>query len=191
MRLLFITQTLDRQDAVLGFVPRWVDSFAARVERVRVIALSIGDTSGLAANVDVRVVGRKGTLMRYLRYRSFLREALVKDRFDTVLAHMIPRYSIVAAGAARRARARHFLWYTHGAVDDRLRKAERVVENIFTASEESLRLETPKKIVTGHGIDLEHFDARGTLPMGAPRFLSVGRMTPSKDPLTLIESEFA
>ena len=188
MRLLFITQVLDRQDAVLGFVPRWVDSFAKQVERVRVIALSIGDLSGLGSNVDVRVVGRKGTLRRYLRYRSFLREAFVKDGFDTVLAHMIPRYSSVAAGPARRAGARHFLWYTHGAVDHRLRKAERVVESIFTASEESMRLDTPKKVVTGHGIDLEHFDARGTVPLGAPRLLSVGRMTPSKDPLTLIEA---
>ena len=101
MRLLFITQTLDRQDAVLGFVPRWIDGLAARVERVRVIALSIGDLSGLASNVDVRVVGRKGTLLRYLRFRAFLREAFVKDHFDTLLAHMIPRYSIQAAGQAR------------------------------------------------------------------------------------------
>lgn len=188
MRLLFITQVLDRQDAVLGFVPRWIDGLAANVEQVRVIALSIGDLSGLASNVDVRVVGRKGTIRRYLRYRSFLREAFARDGFDTLLAHMIPRYSTVAAGSARRAGARHFLWYTHGAVDERLRKAERVVERIFTASEESLRLETPKKVVTGHGIDIEHFDARGTRPLGAPRLLSVGRMTPSKDPLTLIEA---
>jgi glycosyltransferase involved in cell wall biosynthesis len=188
MRLLFLTQVLDRQDAILGFLPRWIDSFAGRVERVRVVALSIGDTSGLAPNVDVRVVGRKGTLVRYLRYRAFLREALAKDGFDTVLSHMIPRYALVAAGPARRAGARRFLWYTHGAVDERLRRAERVVEKIFTASEESLRLETPKKVVTGHGVDVEHFDGRGTRPMGAPRLLSVGRMTPSKDPLTLIEA---
>lgn len=188
MRLIFITQVLDRQDAILGFVPRWVDAFAARVEAVRVIALSIGDVSGLPANVDVRVVGRKGTFWRYLRYRSFLREALVHQGFDTVLAHMIPRYSTVAASPARRAGARHFLWYTHGAVDERLRRAERVVEAIFTASEESMRLETPKKVVTGHGVDLEHFDSRGVRPLGRPRILSVGRMTPSKDPLTLIEA---
>jgi len=188
MRLLFLTQVLDRQDAVLGFVPRWVDALAARVEQVRVIALSIGDCSGLAANVDVRVVGRSGRFLRYLRYRRYLREALRRDGFDRVLAHMIPRYALLAAGPARRAGARQFLWYTHGTVDDRLRKAERVVEGIFTASEESLRLQTPKKIVTGHGIDLAHFDAQGTQPLGAPRLLSVGRMTPSKDPLCLIEA---
>lgn len=188
MRLVFITQVLDRQDAILGFVPRWVEAFAAHVEAVRVIALSIGDVSGLPHNVDVRVVGRKGTFWRYMRYRSFLREALARQGFDTVFAHMIPRYSTVAARPARRAGARHFLWYTHGAVDDRLRRAERVVDAIFTASEESMRLETPKKVVTGHGIDLEHFDSRGVRPLGRPRILSVGRMTPSKDPLTLIDA---
>src|SRR5688572_9009410 len=113
MRLLFLTQVLDRQDAVLGFVPRWVDGFARKVERVRVVALSIGDLGGMEANVDVRVVGRSGTIRRYLRFRKFLREALVKEGFDTVLAHMVPRYAIRAAGMARRAGAGHFLWYTH------------------------------------------------------------------------------
>ena len=28
MRLLFLTQVLDRGDAVLGFVPRWIEGFA-------------------------------------------------------------------------------------------------------------------------------------------------------------------
>ncbi|MBK8178975.1 MAG: glycosyltransferase family 4 protein [Planctomycetes bacterium] len=188
MRLLFLTQTLDRQDAVLGFVPRWVEEFASRVEAVRVVALSAGDLQGLPPNVDVRVVGRKGIVMRALRYRSYLRKALGKEGFDTVLAHMIPRYALFAASPARRAGAPLFLWYTHGAVDGRLLRAERVVDRIFTASEESLRLSTPKKLVTGHGIDLEHFDSRGVRPLGTPRLLSVGRLSAAKDPLTVIEA---
>jgi len=186
MKLVFLTQTLDAGDAVLGFVPRWIDGLAKRCERVRVIALSVGDVRGLAPNADAREVGRKGYVMRYLRYRKYLREALGTQGFDAVLSHMVPRYALLAAGAARRAGARQFLWYTHGAVDGRLRRAVALVDKVFTASEESLRMESPKKVVTGHGIDLRHFAPDGGEPVRPIRLLSVGRLTPAKDPLTIL-----
>ncbi len=186
MKLVFVTQVLDGADAVLGFVPRWVEGLARCSERVRVLALEVGDASGLPANVDVREIGRRGTLRRYLRYRGFLREAFAIERFDALLAHMVPRYATTGAAAVRRAGGRSYLWYTHATVDKRLVDAERVVDHVFTASEESLRLPTAKKIVTGHGIDLAHFDPGGENPVHPPRLLAVGRITPSKDPPTLV-----
>ncbi len=188
MKLLFLTQTIDAQDAVLGFVPRWIQGLARHCERVRVVALDQGDVSTLPANVDVRVVGREGRLRRWLRYRSILDEALGKEHFDVVLAHMVPRYALVAAGPARRNGARVYLWYTHAAVDSRLKRASRTVEKVFTASPESLRIDTDKRVVTGHGIDLNHFADRGEEPESPPRLLAVGRLTPSKDPLTAVEA---
>ena len=185
MRLLFLTQWLDRGDAVLGFVPRWVEGLAARVERLRVVCLWSGDLEGLPDNVDVRTVGRSGRLGRFLRYRRALGESF-SEGFDTVLAHMVPRYALLAAGPARRAGAPVYLWYTHKGVDRRLRRAERVVEGIFTASAESLRLDTPKRRVTGHGIDTGHFALANQRPAKPPRLLAVGRLTPAKDPLTLL-----
>lgn len=191
MKLLFLTQVLDRGDAVLGFVPRWVEGLARRCERVRVIALEAGDVSNLPPNVDVRVVGRTGTLRRWLRYKRFLREAFADDGFDRVLAHMVPRYALVAAGPARRHGARLFLWYTHAGVDRRLLAAIDRVETVFTASPESLRVDTEKRLVTGHGIDLGHFRQRGEQggeDARSARILSVGRLTPAKDPITVLEA---
>jgi glycosyltransferase involved in cell wall biosynthesis len=186
VKLLFLTQTLDRRDAVLGFVSRWVRGLAAYCTAVRVVALEVGDTSDLPPNVDWREVGRRGHLLRYLRYKSFLSEALLGQGYDTVLAHMVPRYSLIAHHQARRVGARQFLWYTHAGVDERLRKAVQRVEKVFTASEESLRVDTPKKVVTGHGIDLEHFDSQVAPTTRPRRLLSVGRLTPRKDPLTIL-----
>jgi glycosyltransferase involved in cell wall biosynthesis len=185
VKLLFLTQVLDRQDAVLGFVPRWIEGLAKRVERLRVVALEVGDTEGLPANVDWREIGRRGMLGRYLRYRRVLKAALAEEGFDAVLAHMVPRYALVAERPARRAGAGLFLWYTHKGVDRRLRLAVPRCDLVFTASPESLRLEAPNKVVTGHGIDLEHFPLT-ELPSGRTRLLSVGRMTPAKDPLTIL-----
>lgn len=188
MKLLFLTQVLDADDAVLGFVPRWVEAFARRSDRVRVVALEVGNTQGLPRNVDWREIGRKGSLRRWLRYRSVLNEALGQDGFDAVLAHMVPRYALLAAGPARRRGARLYLWYTHAAVDDRLVRASNVVTKVFTASPESLRIDTPRRVVTGHGIDLHHFGRREEDPAVPPRVLAVGRLTPAKDPLTVIEA---
>ncbi len=186
MKLLFLTQVLDRQDAVLGFVSRWIQGFARECESVRVVALEVGDTSDLPDNVDWREVGREGRVLRYLRYRRILGEACGKDGFDAVLAHMVPRYALVADGPARRAGAGRFLWYTHAGVDARLRKAVTCVEKTFTATDESLRVDTPTRVVTGHGIDCAHFAERAAPDEAPRRLLSVGRLTPRKDPLSVI-----
>lgn len=188
MKLVFLTQVLDRNDAVLGFATRWVEGFARHAERVRIVALEVGDTTGLPTNVDWREVGRRGVIRRYLRYRAILKEALEREHFDAVLAHMVPRYANVAAPFVRRAGARLYLWYTHGGVDARLERAVRESEKVFTATKESLRVASEKTVVTGHGIDLAHFDPRGAAPAEPPVVLSVGRLTPSKDPLTVIEA---
>jgi glycosyltransferase involved in cell wall biosynthesis len=185
MKLLFLTQTLDADDAVLGFTTRWVEGLSKHVEEVRAVALEVGRTDDLPANVSWREIGRRGKLGRWLRYRKVLNEAFAEG-YDAVLAHIVPRYASLAAAPARRAGAKLFLWYTHGAVDARLRKAESEVLKVFTATEESLCLETPKKVVTGHGVDVANFAPRGASPDSPPRILAVGRISPAKDPLTLL-----
>jgi glycosyltransferase involved in cell wall biosynthesis len=206
LRLVFVTQVLDRQDAVLGFVSRWVRGLAEAAEQVRVVALEVGDTSGLPDNVDWVELGRRGAVGRYLRYRRALGDAFGRGPsggFDGLLTHMVPRYSTVAAGWAARAGVAHYLWYTHKGVDRRLLRAIERVDGVFTASEESLRVETPKRIVTGHGIDAEHFDvapvplpasvpasgpAPGSAEAGGAALLSVGRLTAAKDPVCILDA---
>ncbi len=188
MKLLVLTQVLDRQNGVLGFFNRWIAELASHCEAVRVVALEVGDTSDLPDNVDWVEIGRRGVVGRYLRYRSTLASSLGKDGFDTVLAHMVPRYALVAAGPAKRSGARLFLWYTHKGVDARLRKAVTLVEKTFSASDESLRVETPTRVITGHGIDTDHFDLEPSDQTGTTRILSVGRLTPAKDPMTVIRA---
>jgi len=191
LKLLFLTQVLDRRDGVLGFVVRWIAEFAKHTDGVRVVALEVGDTSGLPDNVDWVEIGRRGRIGRYLKYRKTLAEALgsgPRGGFDAVLAHMVPRYALVAAGPARRSGARLYLWYTHKGVDARLRRAVPMTLKTFTASEESLRLESDRRVVTGHGIDTEHFDLAAPAFASPLRLLSVGRLTPAKDPLTILRA---
>jgi glycosyltransferase involved in cell wall biosynthesis len=187
VKLVFITQVYDEQDAVLGFVAGWVRDLAARCESVRVVCLEAGELARRPSNVEVRVLGRKGRILRWWRWRRFLAEAF-DDGATHVLAHMVPRYANMARGRARRAGAKLCLWYTHAGVDRRLLDACKACDLVFTASAESLRVDTPNKVVTGHGIDLRHFAPRGEPESAPARILSVGRLTPSKDPLVVVDA---
>lgn len=77
-------------------------------------------------------------------------------------------------------------------MDGRLLRAIERVDGVFTASEESLRVDTPKRIVTGHGIDAGHFDVERRAftdrANGGGRLLSVGRLTPAKDPECVLDA---
>ena len=187
MKLLFITQVYDPQDAVLGFVAGWIRELAARCESVQVICLEAGDLSQRPANVQVHVLGRHGYVRRWWRWRRYMSEAFAAG-CTHVLAHMVPRYATWAVRPARRARAKVCLWYTHAGVDQRLVDACAKVDLVFTASHESLRVATPNKVVTGHGIDTQHFRATHAPAQAPRRILSVGRLTPSKDPLVIVDA---
>ncbi|MDF1836558.1 MAG: glycosyltransferase, partial [Planctomycetota bacterium] len=63
------------------------------------------------------------------------------------------------------------------------------VDKVFSASDESLRVDSPKQVVTGHGIHVEHFAAqRPNTVREGPQLLAVGRLTPSKDALTTLQA---
>ena len=63
------------------------------------------------------------------------------------------------------------LWYSHKAVDLKLRIAEKLVDVIFTAAPESFTLKTQKKMVVGHGIDVDRY-------ADEPRRKTIGTASP-------------
>ncbi len=191
MRLLVLTQVLDRDDPVLGFTHGWIEALARHVDRVVVAPLKAG-VIDLPANVEVRSLGKEdglgtaGVLGRFVREVGSL---CLRRKVDAVLAHMVPRLAVYAAPFVLARDVPLFLWYTHKAVDWSLRAAEPLVRKAFTASERSFRLPSAKKVVTGHGIDTALFSPP---PAGALRpthdVAVVGRIAPAKDPLTVVEA---
>lgn len=191
MKLLFLTQVLDRNDPILGFAHGWVAALARHLERVIVAPLKAGEHD-LPANCEVRSLGKErgvGTLGILRNFARVVGGACRRGEVDAVLAHMVPRYAVYAAPFALPRRIPLFLWYTHKGVDWSLRLAEPLVLRAFTASAQSFRLASRKKVVTGHGIDTAHF--RPPEPgESAPTHdvAVVGRIAPAKDPLALVEA---
>ncbi len=192
MHLVILTQVLDREDAVLGFFHRWCEVFAEEVEQLTVFAHDVGDVD-LPDHVRVVSLGRdrgRSRVGRFVALQKGLWRLTGADRPDALWVHMVPRLGLFAAPVALLRRIPLFLWYTHKGVDRNLRMVVRLVQKVFTASEESFRLTTKhaqaKTLITGHGIDCDVF--RPGTKKRSVDVVCLGRIAPSKGQAELLEA---
>ncbi|OHA16012.1 MAG: hypothetical protein A3A10_01595 [Candidatus Tagabacteria bacterium RIFCSPLOWO2_01_FULL_42_9] len=199
MKLLIITQKIDQNDDILGFFHRWVEEFAKNCEQVVVIAQFVG-AYDLPRNIEVFSLGKERGHSKARQLINFYK-LLFKNlsRVDAVFVHMIPLWAVLGALFFKIYRKKVYLWYVHKSANWTLKLAEKLVENIFTASPESCRLKSDKIIITGHGIDINEFSAKGGSASGGKsripnpksngkfKIVSAGRIAPAKNLDILVE----
>lgn len=188
MRLLIITQKVDKNDDVFSFFHRWIVEFAKHCEQVTVVALGVGEFD-LPQNVHVFSLGKESGASRLTFVAKFY--SLIwreRNKYDVVFVHMNPVYVILGGIFWRLWNKKIALWYTHKNVDLRLRIAEKFTNIIFSASKESFRLPSKKLLVVGHGIDIEVFKPLGRQESETLRVITAGRISPVKNLETLFEA---
>lgn len=189
MKLLVLTQKVDRADPTLGFFHRWLEELAKNCEQVIVIALGVGDFK-LPANVRVLSLGKesKASRLTYLiKFFTYLWQE--RHHYDKVFVHMNPIYVVLAGGYWRLTGRPVALWYTHRQVDWKLRIAAKLATVIFSAAPESFQLKSSKLIVTGHGIDTAAFACPAKVRRTGPFvIMAVGRLTRIKHLDVLIKA---
>ena len=79
MRLLILTQAVDRSDSNLAFFHSWVEAFAARCDTVTVVCLREGEHA-LPANVRVLSLGKERGTFRITRLFLFFRYIISRKR---------------------------------------------------------------------------------------------------------------
>jgi glycosyltransferase involved in cell wall biosynthesis len=186
MKLLVVTQTLDKNDPTLGFFHEWIEAFSKKFEMVTVVALNVGMYT-LPENVRVHSLGKEvgaGRELRITRYVSLLYS--LRNEYTHVFAHMNPEYVIGGGWLWRMLGKKIGFWYVHGAVTFRLKLAALLAKRVFTASRESCRIKNTNVVVVGHGIDTELF-APKDVPH-PPSMVSIGRFSPSKKLELLIDT---
>lgn len=186
MKLLIITQKVDNQDDVLGFMHRWIEQFAAQCEQVTVICLFEG-RHALPANVRVFSLGKEKGVSR-LEYLVRFFGIIWRERaaYDSVFVHMNQIYVLLGGLLWRALGKRVALWYAHGAVPSSLRVAEKMVNTVFTSTNSGFRLPSKKIRVVGQGIDTDFFCPKAREDAQGFRIVVVGRISPIKDYETLI-----
>lgn len=184
MKLLIITQKYDINDSNLGAFIDWWDRLAKKFEQIYILALEKRTESKLS-NMEVVSMGKEkgvGFLGKIYGFYSGLFKIIGKT--DAILVHMVPKYVILAAPVAFVYKKPIYMWYTGVAAHWQLRLAVVFCKKIFTAHKAAMRINTPKRIITGHGIDINKFFSLREISrretISDITILSVGRITPSK-----------
>lgn len=189
MKLLILTQKIDLNDDVLGFMHGWVEEFAKHCQKITVIALGAGEYK-LPVNVKVLSLGKEvgESRIKYLInfYKYIWQE---RKNYDAVLVHMNKEYVILGGWYWRLAGKKIALWYVHKQAGFRLKLAEKIANVIFTASPESFKLKSSKLKIIGHGIDLNKFYySPGAKSDGNFKIIYIGRISGIKNQKLLIEA---
>lgn len=174
MKLLVVTQAVDRRHPVLGFFHRWLEEFGATCDRVVVVGQHVGEHA-LPPNVAVRTLGKEsgtGIVGQILRFWGFC----LREDYDAAFVHMSPAWIVLGAPIWLLRGKRPYLWYEVRRGGWVLKAAVACSRAVFSATRFGLPWPSPKQRVVGHGIDTALFHPP-TSPRNERELLAVGRVT--------------
>lgn len=183
MKLLFITHKIHEKDDDFAFTSLWVKEFIRQGFETEVICLEKGVHSG---GFNVHSLGKEAGRSKLQSLARFWRLILTL-KYNRVFVHMNPKWVMAGAPYWWLSRTPVYLWYTHYTQPLSLRVSGWLCRRLFAATAECLpQYEgNPKKVVTGHGIDLNFWDG-AIIPREGRRpktdLLSVHRICRSKRP---------
>ncbi|MDB5239097.1 MAG: hypothetical protein JWO00_432 [Candidatus Parcubacteria bacterium] len=188
MRLLVITQKIDRTDPVLGFFHRWVEEFSKHLKSVVVVCLQKGDYD-LPGNVSVLSLGKEKRqsrtkyvfLLFYFSIRYF-------NRYDAVLVHMNQEYILTAGWLWKLLGKKIYMWRNHYSGSMLTDISAMFCTKIFCTSHYSYTAKFKKTRFMPVGIDTEIFRQDDSVQRIPGSVLSLGRISPSKNVHVLIEA---
>jgi len=196
MKLLILTQKVDKNDDILGFFHGWIAEFARYCEKVTVVALEVGEYD-LPRNVRIFSLGKENISQKSKVYKVKSKEKYIinfyryiwseRKNYDNVFVHMNQIYVLLGWLLWKMWGKKIGLWYAHGTVTTFLKLAEKMTDYIFTSTESGFRINSEKKKVVGQGIPSQKFRKSKVHKVdGKFEIVSVGRMSVSKDYETLI-----
>jgi glycosyltransferase involved in cell wall biosynthesis len=188
MRVLFVTQVIDRTHENLGAIHGWIAALANEVEHVHAIALSVGDVE-LPSNVSLYSLGKDRGYSKPHQMQIFQSEVarlVVHREVDLFFPHMVPLYAMLVEPYRLAFRIPSVMWYAHNTADLKLKLANACVDRFVTVSKDSFPLGLARCDVVGHGIETDLFTPAAPRQDGKTRFLTLGRVCARKDQATLV-----
>ncbi|WKZ29181.1 MAG: glycosyltransferase family 4 protein [Patescibacteria group bacterium] len=190
MKLLIITQIVDKNDDVLGAFHQWIKRFAEVFASVEVICLKKG-AYDLPSNVRVHSLGKeeKRSRLQYL-WRFYKYIFGLRNDYDCVFVHMNSEYVTLGGPFWRLMGKTTLLWFAHKGGSWLRLMALWLGDGVVSVSKESFRgSDSPKFMAVGHGVDPDLFSC--PVPQRTSErkvILSVGRLSPIKEYDLLIDA---
>lgn len=182
MKILVITQKYDFADSNLGAFMKWWEKMAERADFVYVLALE-KRSEPPQSNMKVLSMGKENKSEKLGRLFNFYKNLFkILPETDIVFIHMIPLYLILAWLPAKFFGNKIVMWYAGVTMNNWVRLAVWLSDKSVTSQEGALRTKNRKRLVIGHGIDVNKFKAQNEKRKIDEEItiLSVGRITPSK-----------
>ncbi len=185
MRLLVVTQAVDRDDPALGFFHSWLREFALSVQKLSVVCLKEGRHS-LPQNVSVFSLGKERGVSRLRYVLNFYRHIWrLRHEYDVVLVHMNEEYVLLGGLLWRLLGKKVGLWRNHVQGNWKVPVAARLAHVIFYTSPQTYVAHYAHAYRMPVGVDTErfvpHIAASGSI-------LSLGRIDSVKNIHVLIEA---
>ncbi|OHA26465.1 MAG: hypothetical protein A3C06_02720 [Candidatus Taylorbacteria bacterium RIFCSPHIGHO2_02_FULL_46_13] len=188
MKLLFITQVIDKNDTVLGFVHRWLVEFSKHFEHITVICLQMGKYD-VPKNVSVFSLGKEAGVSRATYVSNFYRIAFrERKNYDAVLVHMNQEYILLAGVIWKLLGKRVYMWRNHYSGSFLTDIAASFCTKVFCTSRSSYTAKIKKTVVMPVGIDVEVYKSHSEITRLPHSILFLARVAPSKRPHILLEA---
>ncbi len=186
MKLLIVTQIVDKKDTVLSFMHTWITKFAAEYEEVIVICLKKGEYD-LPENVRVFSLGKESGESRIKYIKNFYRLITAeRKKYDAVWVHMNQEYILLAGLLWKIWGKRIYMWRNHHAGSWLTHCAVCMCNRVFCTSKYSYTARFKKTILMPVGIDTEVFNEKKQSGRVSNSILFLARIAPVKKPDLLI-----
>lgn len=180
MRLLIITQKVDKEDPILGFFHGWIAEFAKHFDSLIVICLMEG-AHELPANVKVFSLGKEKGASRLKYVANFYKLIWsLRKEYDAVFVHMNQEYVLLGGMIWKLLGKRVGMWRNHHAGSIFTDIVMSACNMVFCTSKFSYTAKSNKIIFMPVGVDTELFKKDNTIQRISKSVLSLGRIAPSK-----------
>lgn len=188
MRLLFITQKIDKDDDILGVYHRWIEELSKKVEKINVICLYRGKVE-LPDNVRVFSLGKESeqSRIKYL-FRFYKYIWKLRNDYDKVFVHMNPEYVVLGGKFWKLWGKKIYFWYNHPLGGLKARIAIMLSKIVFYTSPSALASRYKKSQQMPVGIDASAFRRFPEIKKKKNSILYVGRISPIKYLEVLIDA---
>lgn len=188
MKLLIITQKVDKNDPVLGFFHGWISEFALRFPSIKVIALMKG-LADLPANVAVYSLGKENNLSKIKYIINFYKYIWqLRNEYDAVFVHMNQEYLLMAGWLWKIMGKKIYMWRNHHAGNLLTDISASFCNNVFCTSKYSYTAKYKKTVLMPVGIDTKIFRIKDGANRKENSTLFLGRIAPVKRPDLLIRA---
>jgi len=188
MKLLIVTQKIDIEDDLLGFMHGWINELAKRCQSIVVICLAKGEYS-LPLNVKVLSLGKENKKSRGQYLWRFFRYVWQERRnYDFVFVHMNQEYVCLAGILWKLLGKKIAFWRNHPTGIFFTKIAVFLSDKVFCVSEFAYVARYKKTILMPAGIDTDFFRKDPQIQKEPRSLLYLGRISPIKKIEVLIEA---